>query len=326
MLVEPIHSEYIHNCSGLKVRSSFPIAAPILSDEDAKADFDLLVSMGEPVQQPFRRPSEVVIAELVVEGTVWYTFCKVDDGYIARLFGIADFWISSSLNKVVCHMAPAGNPDYIPIIVPGTIIAFILSMRGECVLHASAVEVDGSAVIFIGASGQGKSTMAAMLCADGGLLITDDVLPVEFEAESGSTECIFARPSGREIRLREKSASLGYRIDGHVRTTADLREAVTPKPSDKPKVPFGLVVIPLPDRAIVSPEARRLSSGEAAMALARFHRIEGWRDSSALKNQFSHVSEIARITPVFEVRVPWGPPFADDVGSRVLEACRRQIG
>jgi hypothetical protein len=51
-----------------------------------------------------------------------------------------------------------------------------LSLRGERVLHATAVEFDGLAVAFVGESTAGKSTLAAAGMTAGGRLLADDTL------------------------------------------------------------------------------------------------------------------------------------------------------
>lgn len=57
----------------------------------------------------------------------------------------------------------------------GPVLAVLLRQRGYLLLHASAVAVDGEAVLFAGGAGWGKSTTAAALCARGHGLVTDDV-------------------------------------------------------------------------------------------------------------------------------------------------------
>ncbi len=55
--------------------------------------------------------------------------------------------------------------------------------RGEMSFHASAVAIEGNAIIVLGPSGAGKSTMAATMCEIGGAsLLADDVLAVERNA------------------------------------------------------------------------------------------------------------------------------------------------
>lgn len=57
-------------------------------------------------------------------------------------------------------------------------MAVLLHQRGFLVLHASAVEIAGRAVAFLGDSGSGKSTLAAALHERGHRLVADDVVAV----------------------------------------------------------------------------------------------------------------------------------------------------
>ena len=225
--------------------------------------------------------------------------------------GIADFVIGSTLDRVVCHPASNGRGDVIPIVIPGTVTAFLLALSGKSVLHGSAVESGDRALAFDGASGQGKSTMAAIFCAASASLVTDDVLPLEFdldESECGLTYCVHG---GDEIRLREKSASLAERFssDISVRVTEDDRRAVGAKRTELDRIPLVAIILPRPNREITQVTSRRLNAGEASLLLGRCQRIEGWRRRDHLRQQFKDVAKIVESVPVFEVQVPWGPPF-----------------
>ncbi|HEY7785248.1 MAG TPA: hypothetical protein VIB00_11000 [Pyrinomonadaceae bacterium] len=65
----------------------------------------------------------------------------------------------------------------------GTIIATLLHQRGNLVLHASAVSIEGEAVAFVGNKGRGKSTMAATLYGLGHELLADDVVALTTDHE-----------------------------------------------------------------------------------------------------------------------------------------------
>jgi hypothetical protein len=58
----------------------------------------------------------------------------------------------------------------------GPVLAMTLHRRGALVLHASAVDVAGRAVAFLGNKGAGKSSIAAAMIEAGHALLTDDVL------------------------------------------------------------------------------------------------------------------------------------------------------
>ncbi|HEX6127379.1 MAG TPA: hypothetical protein VFZ23_18555 [Pyrinomonadaceae bacterium] len=63
----------------------------------------------------------------------------------------------------------------------GPVLSVLLHQRGYFVLHASAVVIGGSAVAFLGAKGDGKSTLAAHMQVRGHRLIADDIVPVQLQ-------------------------------------------------------------------------------------------------------------------------------------------------
>jgi len=65
----------------------------------------------------------------------------------------------------------------------GTGMALLLHMRGVIALHGSAVCINNKIIGFIGNSGSGKSTTAALFNSEGYPLFTDDVLAVDIEGQ-----------------------------------------------------------------------------------------------------------------------------------------------
>lgn len=61
-------------------------------------------------------------------------------------------------------------------------------LRGELGLHGSAVACEQRSLAFVGASGQGKSTIAAALCAHGATLLADDAVALTVRAASTLVE------------------------------------------------------------------------------------------------------------------------------------------
>lgn len=75
--------------------------------------------------------------------------------------------------------------------------ALILALAEGAVfcIHASAVEVSpGSCVAFLGPSGRGKSTLAALLAGHGLRRLVDDTLPVTWDGQGGSAWPRFPQP------------------------------------------------------------------------------------------------------------------------------------
>ena len=74
----------------------------------------------------------------------------------------------------------AGVEDHVlRLFLLGPALGILLRQRGRLTLHASAVAVRGGAILFVGQSGAGKSTIAAALHARGCPLISDDIVSVD---------------------------------------------------------------------------------------------------------------------------------------------------
>lgn len=90
-----------------------------------------------------------------------------------------------------------------------TVMSILLYQRGLLVLHASAVNLNGGAVIFLGNSGEGKSTTAAAFHAHGYRLLGDDVATIKLNQEVA--EII---PGLSQIKFTQDTANaLGYNFD-----------------------------------------------------------------------------------------------------------------
>lgn len=81
--------------------------------------------------------------------------------------------------EIVVQPAQEVEDQLLRQFILGPALALLLFQRGLLVLHASAIAVDGSAVAFLGDSGQGKSTTAAAFHASGYPVVADDLVPVE---------------------------------------------------------------------------------------------------------------------------------------------------
>ena len=175
-------------CDRLPVRKPSDQFALELAAPEVNGAPDVEIVDGGVREVPLERPSPDVVAERVVNGEAWYTFARRGATVVGRFYGLADFEISSEgwpgvgedtgRQHVTFYRAPTAPLDLIAILIAGSLAAYLLSAEGRLVLHASAVEVDGKALAFVGQSGQGKTTMATLLCAAGYPFVADDLLPV----------------------------------------------------------------------------------------------------------------------------------------------------
>ena len=149
-----------------------------------------------------------------------------------------------------------------------------LSLRGERILHATAVAVHGVAVAFVGPSTAGKSTLAAAFAAEGATVLADDTLRLRLD-----TDRTLVLPTSDTSRLREDSAAALEAPMTAVRSRP-LRSAENAVIVRSP-VPLGLIC--LVDRgaahlrlAPVAPSHALAGPRTSICAQAR-QRIEAWR-------------------------------------------------
>jgi hypothetical protein len=133
-------------------------------------------------------------------GSLWAQFHRVPAGYLVRFPNLVDFEVSADGQHVQAWAAPRVQPGTVQHLCLNQAMPLALSRQGKLVLHASAVEVDGAVLAFIGASGRGKSTLAASFATSGARFLTDDGLQLESRAGE-----LLALPSHPSLRLWEDS-------------------------------------------------------------------------------------------------------------------------
>jgi hypothetical protein len=80
--------------------------------------------------------------------------------------------------EIVVDATVGGDERVLRLLVLGPALATLLRQRGRLVLHASAVEIGGAAIAFLGEEGRGKSTVAAAFHAAGHGVVDDDILTI----------------------------------------------------------------------------------------------------------------------------------------------------
>jgi hypothetical protein len=301
---------------GLAVRSEVPLHLhrPVAPGTPA----DLEIAFGAPVARTEESPPGRVLLDLRGSRR-FYTATEDDLAYRLRFFGSCDVVLDRGLTRATVHPMAGADPELLPVLLSGNLLAFVLAMRGEAVLHASAVQVGSEALAFIGASGMGKSTMATLLCAAGARLVTDDVLRLDLT--STPPTCALG---ATELRLRKGADLLAEQFGSApgVRTTGDARQALTAAPATTEDLPLAALVVPVPDhsRERRTAEVTRLSAKDAMVLLAQFPRLLGWEDAEVSRRAFHQLADVVDRVPVHAAVLPWGPPFPEDIAAQVLDA------
>jgi hypothetical protein len=133
-------------------------------------------------------------------GRPWTQFHRTADGVLLRFPDFADYELDFDGQDVRCIPVPGVSMHTVRHLYHNQVLPLALSRQGKLVFHASAVRIGAAAVAFMGASGKGKSTLAASLAANGYPFLTDDGLLLERSGQQW-----LAMPSQPSIRLWEDS-------------------------------------------------------------------------------------------------------------------------
>lgn len=107
-----------------------------------------------------------------------HCYQNTDRGMYLYWLGVGTFLIQDGQDIQIDKETDL-DEDRLRLFILGAVMGVILHQRGFLVLHASAVAIQGEAVVFIGHKRWGKSTMAATLHARGHSLIADDVVALD---------------------------------------------------------------------------------------------------------------------------------------------------
>jgi hypothetical protein len=199
------------------------------------------------------------------------------DGWMLRYDNRDGDWIAYDYRAIGRRLSVSASLPWEICAEPlaGVVCGVLLGLERRTLLHGACLKLGDSAFALLGASGHGKSTLAAALVREGASLLTEDLL-------------VLARtPSG--WRVEPGAPSLHLLEDSYAALGTDLAGAA-------PKVREGKFAIGLP-AAIAGPapiEAVYVLDPPAPEAEARLTRLQGRR---ALLRIIEHLYGSAWIRP-----------------------------
>jgi hypothetical protein len=104
---------------------------------------------------------------------------SIERGLLLVIEGVARYAIRDG-SEIVVEPEPDAPEASVRLFLLGSAMGALLHQRGLLPLHANAVEIEGKAFAFMGPSGEGKSTLAAVFHDLGHRIIADDVVVVRF--------------------------------------------------------------------------------------------------------------------------------------------------
>ncbi|MDQ7029718.1 MAG: hypothetical protein Q9O62_08055 [Ardenticatenia bacterium] len=302
MKQRPLHRYELY---GLRVCSELPLPAP-RARGGAPCDLTFRLGPREAGPPPLGDGDEAeVLAHLELWGRPAYTLTANGAGYQFVFHRSGRFLIDAGLRTVEARPFDGVRPGMAGLLLVNGVIAALLALRGEWVLHAGAVAAGGRALVFVGGIGMGKSTLTAACCALGGRLLTDDLLRLR-PAGPGSWRCF---PGTGRLRLREGARPLAAAFPAAPkRITPDNRLELTLPGIDpgRPLPELGAVVIPRTSTECTDFRLTRLPLSRAVTRLMQGLKMQGMARSRDLQARLDFAARLAAEVPVFEAEIPWG--------------------
>jgi hypothetical protein len=237
------------------------------------------------------------------EGESWLVW-RVENGPVRlRARGYCDFLVSPG-NHVRCELDPACDPDSLRHLLLDFVLPLALARAGHLVLHASAVKVGSGCPVFLGASGAGKSTIAAYLYSQGFASLTDDCLLVEERAGR-----LVAVPSYPGIRLWQDTSLVMSEVPSELKRMAGwtdkhlycLRES-EPFASDPVRIDAAYVLRAAP--ADDAPSVTPLPAAQAMIEITRHLMHLESRRSQLHADLFDRLANLAAAIPFRTLNLP----------------------
>lgn len=278
---------YNYRAFGLEISSTFPLES-LMRVENREPDVVITLSDELPDELP----------DSMFEH--WYS---IEDAN-ARLFfsEVGEFHVRNGREIII---RPEKNVDWRLICLPlfGAVFAVLLHQRGNLVLHASSVEIDGKAIILAGQKGDGKSTLAASLGKSGFSILNDDVTPVRF-AGAG----LLVYPGFPFLKLNPDAIiqTVGSDLESYKRIAKGFEKRVVPLGNDQSDVcPLGAVFVLEDDPAV---GITRLSFQESVQCIVSHSYIarftDDWIARGLAAHNFLQSTSLIASTPVFRFSRP----------------------
>lgn len=147
---------------GMKVSSALPL--PELCERSGRdANIDVSIRFGRVPERLADCVGATPFLQVARDGA-----CRVE------IPTVASFLVESGRDVVIAPTTDPPSPDIVTF-VSGVVLALLCHQRALVPLHAACVCIDGEAIALAGASGSGKSALAAALACRGHTLLADDV-------------------------------------------------------------------------------------------------------------------------------------------------------
>jgi hypothetical protein len=284
-----------YTIAGRAIESEIPL--PELLSRPVRGADALQIRLGRV--RPAART--VVAQEWLADGRLWRVVFGAEEGYLFHFPELAVFRTSRDAARVEVFPEPEIPHETLRHLLLDQVLPYLAPAWGADVFHASGVATPSGAIGFLGATGRGKSTLAAAFARRGDAVLSDDCFCLE-ESSGGFR----ARPWYPGLRLWPENPEAGLgRADGSLEVAHYTRKKRFRAP--------GLGVGDTPVRGIYLLEApvskgririEKLSARNAAIELTRHAFFLDPGDFPGFRRFFDRVARLSESVPLFSLSYP----------------------
>lgn len=242
------------------------------------------------------------------------------DGIIVQNRYVGRYWITS--DHITCYPDPGISGDTLSDHLLSWVFCYWLELQGMPALHASAVNVQGGALVFLATQGGGKSTLAADFIQRGHALVTDEILAVKKHGE------VFQGiPSYPQLRLWPASFT-GLQLNQAIQRHLDA--------AHKYHIPVGsqnwgdFSSLPVPIKRIYLPErvdnpAQKINihpirKNQAVVELIKHTYTPHMVQAAGLsERRLAFLSQLIEQAPIYQLSFPNGYEHLDALYQAIIE-------
>lgn len=256
-------------------------------------------------------------------GAIWFEYFQTLGGRLLRFPKLVDFEFDpSDLSRPVRAVpAPDVDRDTIEHLFHNNVVPMLMADGGALILHGAAVDIGGLAVIFMGTTGRGKSTLAASFASTGFPFLSDDSVRLD-STDTG----YLAQPSYPSIRLWRDSDDAV--LSGRVREVSGVKFSGKARYAAGGEIPHSACPLPLSAIYVLASEApattviQPLGANEAMMEFVQHSFILDLQSETTVGGHFERMAALANKVSVFSLNYPRDYALLPDVRSAIISHAR----
>lgn len=302
-----MHGSFRYAAYGLRIVSDLRLPLPAPVGVDSWPEVAIRRSWRPPVNLTEQLDAELLSAwggkTPRTRYERWRLGSSALDDTLFRLGSAGSALVRHRDREILVWIPSAAKKGEMAVNLMGVVLSDAASALGAYCLHASAVELHGRAVLFLGPSGVGKSTTAMTLAMKGLRLLTDDVAAL-WPVQQGWV----LRTGPEYLRVSPHAYSKLQRLATHGKATWKVPLAAPGKqlyqrrrePARTKDVPLGaLIFLGEKMRARGQAWLRSLDAVEAIDRILTESRDFDPRNRVQFRARFASAGGMARSTPIW---------------------------